>query len=198
MMKNFRVVQPKDTQEILSIYQPYVEHTAISFEYTTPDWTAFAHRIESISREYPYIVCEQDQHVIGYAYAHRLMEREAYQWDAELSVYIHPDFLRCGIGSALYGAVIEILQMQNICNVYAGVTAPNEKSEKLHQALGFNILGTYHRTGYKCGAWHDVIWFEKSICNKPSPPKPFMPIHQIKAHNIHAVLKKYTALINHE
>lgn len=63
------------------------------------------------------------------------MERAAYQWNAELSVYVDRGQLRRGIGRALYQAVMEILKLQNVQTVYGIVTSPNENSERLHMAM---------------------------------------------------------------
>ena len=86
---------------------------------------------------------------MGYAYAHRQAERAAYQWNAELSVYLDRSCTSRGLGRRLYGALIDILRLQGIRTVYGCVTVPNEKSEWLHQSLCFRRLGTYRITGYK-------------------------------------------------
>lgn len=188
--KVIRIVQETDTAEILGIYEPYIKDTVITFEYEIPSVDDFRSRIREISSDYPYIVCVSDGKIIGYAYAHRQMERAAYQWNAELSVYIDKACLRCGIGKALYSALIEILQTQNVCNVYGGVTSPNENSEKLHEYFGFKRLGVYHSTGYKCGVWHDVTWFEKLIGNYDLEPKPFVSIQEIDKNVIKEILNR--------
>ena len=182
-----RLVQLDDTAQILDVYDPYVKNTAITFEYETPSLDVFRDRIEAISQEYPYIVCSKDSKIIGYAYAHKHMERAAYQWNAELSIYIHSDFQRLGLGKKLYGSILEILKIQNIQNVYGCVTSPNTNSEKIHEYFGFKKIGTYHSTGYKHGKWHDVVWFEKKIsfCHNP---KPFIPITELNCQKIIGIL----------
>lgn len=195
-MKTIRLVQETDAAEILAIYEFYIKETAITFECETPSLDEFRNRIKEISSEYPYIVCLSDKKIIGYAYAHRQMERAAYQWNAELSVYIDKNCLRCGVGKALYNTLIEILQMQNVRNVYGGITSPNENSEKLHEHLGFKKLGVYHNTGYKCGAWHDVAWFEKTIGNYDLDPKPFLSIREIDKKTIMEILNRHNELLN--
>jgi phosphinothricin acetyltransferase len=147
--QTIRLAQETDAAEILKIYDTYVKETVITFECETPSLDEFRDRIKEISSDYPYVVCVSDEKIIGYAYAHRQMERAAYQWNAELSVYIDKIFFRRGVGKALYSALIEILRMQNVRNVYGGVTSPNENSEKLHEYFGFRKLGVYHNTGYK-------------------------------------------------
>ena len=93
--------------------------------------------MEGIMEGYPYLVCEIDGVMAGYAYAHRYKERAAYQWDAELSVYLREDYARRGIGRAFYTALMEILKAQNVRNVYGIVTSPNPPSEALHLAWAF-------------------------------------------------------------
>ncbi len=195
-MSIIRLVQESDTCEILDIYEPYIKDTAITFEYEVPLFNDFSTRIVDISSEYPYLVYLKDDKIVGYAYAHRQKERAAYQWNAELSVYVDKAYLRMGIGKALYTCLIEILKLQNIQNVYGGVTIPNNNSCNLHESLGFRKLGTYHHTGYKCGEWHDVAWFEKNIGSHTLAPKPFLSIKEINPTKIAEILDKCIGLIN--
>ena len=129
-----RFATPNDSLELLKIYKQYID-TAITFECTLPTEQEFRERIEGIIKEYPYLVCEDDGKIVGYAYAHRHMERGAYGWNAELSVYIDRSFTSRGIGKELYIKLIELLKLQGIKNLYAGITVPNKKSEKLHTSL---------------------------------------------------------------
>jgi len=165
-----------DSESILNIYAPYVEETAITFEYVVPTLENFTQRMEKIISEFPFIICKIDGDTVGFAYAHKQMERSAYQWNAELSIYVKMGFYQKGIGTALYNALIRILSAQNIKNLYGCVTIPNEKSEKLHAHFGFKSLGVYHMTGYKFDKWYDVVWFEKYLGEHTVPPKPFIPI----------------------
>jgi L-amino acid N-acyltransferase YncA len=193
MEKNtIRLVQEADAGEILSIYKPYIRETAITFECETPSIGEFKNRIKKISADYPYIVGLSNGKIVGYAYAHRQMERAAYQWNAELSVYIDKAYLRCGMGKILYSTLSEILKLQNVRNVYGGVTAPNENSEKLHEHLGFRKLGVYHNTGYKCEAWRDVMWFEKTIGDYDLEPRPFVSIKEIDTNIITKILNHHS------
>lgn len=170
-----RFAKPDDSAALVKIYAQYI-NTPITFECVLPTEREFSERIAGISGFYPYLVCEEYGGIIGYAYAHRHMEREAYQWNAELSVYLEPSFICRGLGKRLYTILIEILKLQGIKTVYGGVTVPNEKSEALHNALGFQVLGTYHNAGYKNGKWHDVMWFEKAIAPYEISPKPIVAI----------------------
>ena len=187
-----RRAEPEDAAELLSIYAPYVKESWVTFECVPPTVEEFRRRMEEFSRHYPYLVCCRAGEILGYAYAHRQAERAAYQWNAELSVYLDRSCTSRGLGRRLYGALIDILRLQGIRTVYGCVTVPNEKSEGLHQALGFRRLGTNRSTGYKCGAWRDVAWFEKPIAPYDQDPIPLLPFPAVSREKTDAVLRRFS------
>lgn len=175
-----RFVREEDCRALLDIYAQYID-TAITFEYELPSEEEFARRIRTISLEYPYLVCESEGKIVGYAYAHRQMERAAYQWNAELSVYISRDYVSGGIGTALYQELLRLLEKQGIRNVYSLITAPNEKSERLHESMGFRLIGVMTKTGYKNGKWWDVSWYEKQLAPYEDEPEE---LRRVGAHSM--------------
>ena len=181
----------EDSAALLSIYQEYID-TPITFEYTLPTQEEFAQRIETISVDYPYLVARKGSRCIGYAYAHRQMERAAYQWNAELSVYLDCAAVSHGLGKRLYRALMEILRLQQIRTVCGVVTLPNAKSEGLHKGMGFSQTALHKCAGYKNESWHDVAWFERSIAPFDQPPEPFVSISQLPQIELDAILRKYS------
>ena len=186
----FRVATEADAPALSGIYAPYVETMSVTFETEVPDQTEFARRIRGTLRRYPYLVCEKEGTVIGYAYAFEQMERAAYRWNAGLSVYLKRTCIGKGAGTALYRALIAILTLQNIQNVYGGITRPNPASEALHKKLGFTELGVYHKTGFKLGKWHDVVWYEKHIGDLAAPPLPPLNVTKIPDEAVTAILRE--------
>jgi len=153
-----RVVESRDASSIASIYAPYVEQTAITFEYVAPSAEEMESRIAKVSAAYPWIVAEEEGEVLGYAYASRYRERAAYRWSLETSIYVREDRRGRGLGRSLYGALIPILRDLGIVTLYGAVTLPNPQSVALHARFGFRPLCTYDRVGFKMGAWRDVGW----------------------------------------
>lgn len=184
-----RFATPDDSSALLKIYAQYIK-TPVTFECALPAEEEFSKRIGNISKCYPYLVCEKNGSIVGYAYANRHMVREVYQWNAELSVYLDPSFTSRGLGKKFYRILMEILKLQGVKTVYGCITAPNAKSEALHAGLGFKVLGTYHNAGYKNGKWHDVVWFEKAIAQYDSPPKPIVPINHIREDQLQIIIKE--------
>lgn len=184
-----------DAAALLDIYAPYIRETAITFEYDVPAAEEFAARIGDIARTHPYLVCERDGRPVGYAYAHNIRERAAYDWAAELSVYLAPAAQRQGAGTALYRCLIDLLAMQNLRILYGCVTLPNEKSERLHEKLGFAPVGVWHGAGWKFGRWHDVGWLEKRL-GGDGAAQPVIPFPQLDGQKIQECLNRYTEMLN--
>lgn len=186
-----RFAVPEDGAALVQIYGQYID-TPVTFECVRPTAAEFSERIRTISAVYPYLVCEIGGRIAGYAYAHRQMERAAYQWNAELSIYLDRACTSQGVGKKLYGALMELLRMQGVRNVYGGVTVPNEKSERLHAGMGFRRIGVYRHTGYKCGAWRDVAWFERElIACDAGPDGPILPVGELPQAAVEAVFNQY-------
>ena len=158
-----RLFKPKDIETMLEIYQYYVENTAISFEYQSPSLEEFRNRIETITKDFPCIVYEENGVILGYAYASKFKERMAYQWTTESTIYLKHDYLSKGIGRKLYSILFQILRLQGYYNVFAGITMPNPKSEYLHKNMGFNEIGTYQNVGFKSDKWHSVMWLSLDL-----------------------------------
>lgn len=171
-----RLATSADSDAVLGIYAPYIE-TPITFEEKAPSREAFQARTDGILAAHPFLVAELDGAVVGYAYAHELRERAAYQWNAELSVYLAPAAQGHHLGSALYRALIDLCASQGIKVVYGIVTSPNVPSERLHNAFGFEVMGLQRHAGFTCGAWHDVTWYVKYLADtfdsNPAAPTPF-------------------------
>jgi len=161
MEKIIRSVERADAPAIRDIYAPFVSESATSFEVEPPDAAAMERRIQELRDRYPWLVYEAGGAVLGYAYAspHRAA-RKAYQWCVEVSIYLHAQARRRGIGRALYGSLFDLLRQQGYVNAYAGITLPNPGSLRLHESMGFAPIGVYPRIGFKFGAWHDVIWLQ--------------------------------------
>ncbi len=196
-MKSIRLANEADASGILDIYAPYIENTSITFETEVPLVESFGKRIGTFLQNWPWLVCEADGRIAGYAYASRYRERVAYQWSVECSVYVHDDFLRKGVAKALYESLFEILKKQGFRNVYAVINLPNDRSVSFHEKCGFRYFATYEQVGYKLGKWKNVGWWRlilNEFNDEPSPPVPFS---KLEKNFIPALLEEKLRLIRH-
>ena len=181
MSSTIRLAQERDAEAIQRIYAPFVLHTAVSFETEPPGVDEMRSRILKILARLPWLVCEWNGGVIGYAYASPHRERAAYGWSVDVTVYAHEDYRRYGVGRALYTSLFAVLRLQGFYNACAGITLPNPGSVGLHEAMGFQPVGVYHAVGYKLGRWHDVGWWQLALRDHSTAPAALADIASVAA-----------------
>ena len=186
MAVTIRFAQLEDAPDLLDIYGYYVEKTAITFEYEIPSSTEFQERMCAIMAFYPYLVAEEDNHILGYAYASSFHPRAAYAWSAEVTVYLDKSVRGKGIGRQLYGVLENYLVQMGVQNANACIASTDREdsyltngSEKFHRALGYQLVGKFHQSGYKFNHWYDMIWMEKMLGEHDNHVKPVKSIHEI-------------------
>ena len=165
-----RPATPDDAEALLSIYAPYVEQTAITFEYEVPSVEEFRERIIHTLKLYPY----------------PLHPRAAYTWSVETSIYVKKSKKKSGIGKALYSALEKVLAAQNITNVNACIASPetddeylNHNSIQFHQHLGYSMIGEFHKCAYKFGRWYNMVWMEKMIGSHHQEQPAMIPFPKV-------------------
>ena len=183
---NIRVASPDDAEKLLEIYAPYVEKTAITFEYDVPTVHEFKKRIENTLERYPYLVAEVGDKIVGYAYTGSFVGRAAYDYSAETSIYIDEGCRNKGIGKRLYAAIEEISVAQNVINLYACIGYPEVEDEHLtmnsvdfHEHLGYKTVGRFEKCGRKFDTWYDMVWMEKMIGEHDEDVKMFVPFPEL-------------------
>ena len=168
----------RDAAACAELYAPFVEATVVSFEDEPPGASEMGARIASMTERYPWLVLEDDEGLVGFAYGSPHHTRAAYRWAVEVTVYVHPAKHRRGAGRRLYQALLDLLRRQRYRVACAGITLPNDASVGLHEAFGFEHIGTYRDIGWKAGAWHDVGWWQLRLLpqdGEEQPPEPLGP-----------------------
>lgn len=175
-----------DAEALLSIYAPYVKKTAITFEYDVPSIDEFQRRMKQIMIKYPYYVAELGNEIVGYAYLSPFVGRKAYDWAAEISIYIKENERGSGIGSTLYRAIEETAKAQHITNLNACIGYPEKDDEYLtknsanyHAHMGYRMVGEFYKCGYKFGRWYNMVWMEKIIGDHPEKPEEIIPFPEL-------------------
>ncbi len=174
-----RMARVDDAEQIRAIYAPIVEKTTISFEWEPPGAEEMRSRIAETLVSYPWLVSEESQEILGYAYAGLHRSRKAYEWSVETSVYVRGDVRRRGFGRSLYVVLSSLLALQGYYNAYAGIALPNPASVALHESVGFRPIGVYREVGFKKGRWHDVGWWQLEL--QPKAGGPVRPLSLLEA-----------------
>nr|WP_155828631.1 GNAT family N-acetyltransferase [Schleiferilactobacillus shenzhenensis] len=176
-----RPATPADAPALAAIYAPYVKSTAITMECTPPDTAEFARRIRTTLVRYPYLVAATGPGtIVGYAYASAYSFRTAYDWAAEVSVYVDQTKLAHGTGHQLYTALEAELQRQHVVSLGACITAGNQRSIAFHERDGFRQTAVFPHFAYKLDQWWDVVWLTKVLTPGDAAPEPFIPYSELR------------------
>jgi L-amino acid N-acyltransferase YncA len=161
---NIRNVEPKDAARIADIYNHYISTSIITFEADPVGAAEIEKRIREVSRTHPYLVLEDDGgKLIGFAYASRFREREAYRYTAEVTIYLDKDRTVKGLGGPLFAALLDRLGKTETAALIGAIALPNGPSVRLHEKFGFTKVAHLEKVGYKFGQWIDVGYWERLI-----------------------------------
>ncbi|MBV9023499.1 MAG: N-acetyltransferase [Streptomycetaceae bacterium] len=154
-----------DLEELTRIYNHYITETPITF-----DLEPF-----TVEQRHPWLLAHPDVgpyrlrvakeggKILGYMTSSAFRPKQAYSTSVETSVYVAPEHVGRGIGSLLYASLFKVLEQEDVHQAIAGVTLPNEASQRLHQRFGFQPVGVHKEVGRKFGRFWDVAWFQKPL-----------------------------------
>ena len=152
---------PAHASAIATIYNHYIASTTVTFEterVTAGDMQARIEETQSASL--PWLVAEEGDRVLGYAYASKWKGRCAYRYSVESTVYLDAACIGRGIGKALYSTLIDALRERGMHAVIGGIALPNAASIALHEALGFRKVAHFEQVGFKQDRWIDVVYWQ--------------------------------------
>ena len=155
-----RNVKKEDAGPICEIYNYYVENTVITFEEKTVSVPEMRNRIDEITDLFPWLICEEEGIVCGYAYASRWKSRSAYRYSVESTVYLSEVSVGQGIGTQIYEELINRLRSLSIHSLIGGIALPNPACVALHEKLGFEKVAHFKEVGCKMSRWIDVEYWE--------------------------------------
>ncbi len=155
-----RAVRLSDALAICDIYNEYIVNSTITFEEIPVSVKEMTGRIESIIRTYPWLVYEDGGKVVGYAYARKWRERDAYRHTVEIGMYLDAKFVGRGIGTDLKKELLARLKEKLFHTVICGIALPNPASVALCEKFGFIKVAHFKEVGYKFNKWIDVGYWQ--------------------------------------
>lgn len=192
-----RLATPGDAAAICDIYAPYVLTTAVTFDITPPTVDEMRTKIETVLKERPFLVAEQDGTILGYSYAAPFRPREAYIHAIETSVYIAQDYKGKGLGRRLYTALENILRAQNVYTANACISYVDPADEYspatsrlFHERMGYTQCAHIPNCGRKFDRWYGIIWMQKEISPLPAQPDAFIALPEVNQAEIEDILAR--------
>jgi len=156
-----RTATENDLEATLSIYNHAVVNSTASFEIEPRSWGA--HKAWFLEHASPYAVVvsvDEAGKILGWGSIGRYAEREAYRFSGEVSIYVHPESSRRGVGEALLRHLIEVGGAEGFHTLIALITEENSASIRLAEKTGFKQAGVLEEVGLKFGRWLNVAIYQ--------------------------------------
>ncbi len=157
MIRPFKI---QDTQQLLDIYNYYVLNSVATFDIEPLAFETFSNKINSINKDFPFVVFEENNTILGFAYGSKFRPKPAYNSTVEVTVYIKHTAHGKQIGTKIYSELITRLKHQNFHSAIGVLTLPNEASVKLHEKFGFKQVAELKEVGFKFGKWQNVGFWQ--------------------------------------
>jgi phosphinothricin acetyltransferase len=158
-----RNVTIDDAQELVAIYNYYVTDTIVTFDKESFSIASFENKINDIYPNFPFLVFEENNEILGYAYGSKWRKKPSYDNTAEITIYIKNGIHGKGIGTKLYYELIQSLKTQNFHTLIGGLTLPNDASIRLHEKFGFKKVAHFKEVGRKFDQWLDVGFWQLTL-----------------------------------
>lgn len=182
-----RTARESDAPALLAIYAPYVENTAITFEYDVPSIEEFTSRIHHTLEKYPYLVAEKTARSLAMPTPARSTSVPL-TTGLQTSIYVDQNCKHMGIGRLLHDALEQTLKAQGILNMNACIAYTpsadahlDNNSVEFHSHMGYRLVGEFYQCGYKFDTWYNMVWMEKQIGEhhkKQPAPIAFKEFHK--------------------
>lgn len=160
-----RAADRLDLFAVARIYAHYVSDTVATFELTPPDAGTWHRRYESVVNcGLPFLVAEDAEEIVGYAYATPWRDRPAYARTVEDTVYVAPSACGKGFGRALLQELLRRCVAAGIREFIAVITDSGDvASAALHSSCGFTKAGRLVGVGEKHGRRLDTVLWQRSL-----------------------------------
>lgn len=178
-MVRLRLATVADADAIAAIYAPYAVTNAVSFETKAPDAAKMAKRIAENATTHPWIVANEGDVVLGYAYAKPFRAGAPHRFGVEIAVYAAGELEGQGIRRTLLQALIATLTDQNYTQGIVTLLTPNDKLIQLYEAHGFRRAGAYREVCFKNGQWYDIGLWQRDLADAVVPPQELKTVAEV-------------------
>ena len=156
-MLTIRRLEPVDWPEIEAIWAEGIDTRNATFETETPAWESFD---ASRHPRHRYVALHDD-HIVGWATLSPVSRRPCYAGVAENSVYVASAVRGQGVGRALMEELVSHADADGIWTIQTSVFPENVASLRLHEGVGFRVVGRRERIAQLDGIWRDTLFLER-------------------------------------
>ena len=160
MSPTIQAATSADVAAIAAIYGQAVHAGVATFDTVDPPQSYWRDKLLSTEPGDHTVVVKDAGAVVGYAYSCAFRPRPGYARTRETSIYLAPAAVGCGLGRLTYSHLLALLRADRMHCAIAVVAQPNPASIALHEALGYELVGTLREVGRKFDRWIDTRWYQ--------------------------------------
>ncbi len=161
MTITIRSYHTEDTQAILDIINHNILHSTSLYDYNIRTYEQQKAILEDkLAKNFPVIVAELDNEVVGFGMYGEFRFREAYKFTVEHSVYVNKNAHGKGVGKKLLDSLIVLAKEQGLHTIIGVIDAENQSSIEFHEKFGFKTVGIIKESGYKFDRWLDSVFMQ--------------------------------------
>ncbi len=158
MNYEIREMQPTDGAAVLEIFRQGIESGNATFDVDVPTWEAWDINHINICR---FVLVNESEEVVGWCALKPISNRQCFSGVAEASIYLDYRYQGRGLGSMLLQKLILDSEEHGFWMLQSGIFPENISSIKMHEKLGFRIVGTREKIAQMFGTWRDIILMER-------------------------------------
>ncbi|WP_203047397.1 GNAT family N-acetyltransferase [Pimelobacter simplex] len=162
-MTTVRAATDADLDGVAAIYAREVATGYATFDLEPPPRAKWEGLLASPHPGDHFLVAVAGEEVVGFAYSSQFRPKGAYDGTREVTVYLAPDAAGRGLGRRLYDDLLARMRAGGVRTALACIALPNDASEGLHRACGFERQGVLREVGRKHGRWIDVVWWQRML-----------------------------------
>lgn len=166
-MATIRVATDGDLDAVAAIYAREVREGTATFDLTPPPRAKWEGLLASPHPGDHFLVAVDGDHdtVLGFAYSSEFRPKGAYDGTREVTIYLDPTAAGRGLGRVLYDDLLARMAAGGVRTALACISLPNDASEGLHRACGFERQGVLREVGRKFDRWIDVVWWQRILAD---------------------------------
>jgi L-amino acid N-acyltransferase YncA len=158
----FESLEPFHQQEVMDIFNYYIENSFAAYPETKLPYSFFNKFVE-IAQSFPAFVLKTENKVAGFCFLRAYNPFPAFNETVEISYFIAPEYTGKGLGKIAFEKLEQEAKKKNMKTILASISSKNMQSIAFHTKMGFNECGRFRQIGKKFGKYFDVVWMMKSI-----------------------------------
>ncbi|MCR1786034.1 GNAT family N-acetyltransferase [Nocardioides carbamazepini] len=158
-----RAAHDADLDAVAAIYAREVRDGHATFDTDPPPRATWERKLASTHPGDHFLVAVAGEDVLGFAYSGPFRDRGAYDRTREVTVYLDHAATGRGVGRLLYDDLLARLRTAGVRTALACIALPNDASDGLHRACGFERQGVLREVGRKFDRWIDIAWWQRML-----------------------------------